>query len=294
MFSSDADKDSLHRRRTGLLAGSQGWTALFQNANPRDSLQDGTSVHRGTFTNSERHSRDSKAPKMLGMAQRCWPIQVQAETVETRQRVNVARATGLARDAPSPPPERFIGMVPIVRCARPGIQIDLPSVGVHCRSGHLAEQIWTVSEETFGWLQGFPQGLSIRRDRYLSREEMEEIFSSPGARMPNSREWYRAQSVLSRRRAERARGNQEGKQKLIAEVTAATALDAILATVYVDKLRGIESRCARSRSVTRLSRSNRITGRFIAQTITRIWLQCDANAHSRRRRRKPKRKERAK
>ena len=109
----------------------------------------------------------------------------------------------------------------------------------------LSEQIWTVSEETFGWLQGFPQGLSICRDRYLSREETEEIFSSPGSRVPNSLEWHRAQAVLARRRAARARGNQEGKQKLIAEVTCATAIDAILATVYVDKLRGIEFRlCA--------------------------------------------------
>jgi hypothetical protein len=106
--------------------------------------------------------------------------------------------------------------------------------------GEFSEQIWAVSEETFGWLQGFPQGLSIQRDRYLSREETEEIFSSPGARVPGSREWHYAQSVLARRRSERARGNPEGKQKLIAEVTPATALDAILATVYVDKLRGIE------------------------------------------------------
>lgn len=106
--------------------------------------------------------------------------------------------------------------------------------------GDLSEPIWTVSEETFGWLQGSPQGLSIRRDRYLSREETEEIFSTPGARIPGSREWHSAQSVLARRRATRARGNREGKQKLIAEVTPATALDAILATVYVDKLRGIE------------------------------------------------------
>ena len=106
--------------------------------------------------------------------------------------------------------------------------------------GSLSEQIWTVSEATFGWLQGFPQGLSIQRDMYLSREETEEIFSSPGARVPGSREWHHAQLVLARRRAERARGNLEGKQKLIAEVMPATALDAILATVYVDKLRGLE------------------------------------------------------
>ncbi len=103
-----------------------------------------------------------------------------------------------------------------------------------------AEQIWTVSEETYGWLQGIPQVLSIRRNMYLSRPEIEEIFSSPGARVPNSREWHYAHSLLARRRVERARGNIEGKQKLIAEVAAATALDAILATVYVDRLRGIE------------------------------------------------------
>jgi hypothetical protein len=106
--------------------------------------------------------------------------------------------------------------------------------------GSFSEQIWTVSEETFGWLQGIPQGLSICRDRYLSREETEGLFSSPGARVPGSREWHYAHSALVRRRAERARGNKEGKQKLIAEVTPATVLDAILATVYVDKLRGIE------------------------------------------------------
>jgi len=106
--------------------------------------------------------------------------------------------------------------------------------------GSLSEQIWTVSKETFAWLQGFPQGLSIQRDKFLSREEMEEIFSSPGARVPGSRKWHDAQLVLARRRTERARGNLEGKQKLITEVTPATALDAILATVYVDKLRGIK------------------------------------------------------
>jgi hypothetical protein len=106
--------------------------------------------------------------------------------------------------------------------------------------GVFSKEIWTVSEETFGWLQGFPQGLSICRDRYISREATEAIFSSPGTRVPDSHKWHHAQSVLARRRAERARGDSEGKQKLIAEVTPATALDAILATIYVDKLRGIE------------------------------------------------------
>lgn len=102
------------------------------------------------------------------------------------------------------------------------------------------EQIWNVSDETCYWLQGIPQGLSIRRDVYLSREETEAIFASPGARVPGSRAWHEAQAVLESRREERARGNPEAKQKLIAEVTAATALDAILATVYVDKLRGLD------------------------------------------------------
>ena len=107
-------------------------------------------------------------------------------------------------------------------------------------SGDISEQIWTVSEETFGWLQGFPQGLSIGRDMYLSQEEIKGIFSAQGARVPDSRAWHQAQLVLARRRAKRARGNRDGKQKLIAEVTPATALDAILATVYVDKLRGLD------------------------------------------------------
>lgn len=107
-------------------------------------------------------------------------------------------------------------------------------------SREFVEQIWDVSEDTFGWLQGFPQGLYIRRDRYLTREEITAIFSTPGAQVRGSREWHQAQSILARRRAARARGNQEGKQKLIAEITPATALDAILATVYVDKLRGVE------------------------------------------------------
>ncbi|HEX4004714.1 MAG TPA: hypothetical protein VHX60_00935 [Acidobacteriaceae bacterium] len=107
-------------------------------------------------------------------------------------------------------------------------------------SGVFAEHIWSVSDETFWWLQGFPQGLSIRRDMYLSRDEIDAIFSAPGARVPESREWYHARAVLARRRDEHARGNPDGKQRLIAEVTPATALDAILATVYVDKLRGLD------------------------------------------------------
>ena len=98
------------------------------------------------------------------------------------------------------------------------------------RSGPCRTRPW-MAQDTSG---------SIQRQRYLSREETERIFSSPGARIPGSRVWHYAQTVLKRQRADRAWGNKEAKQKLIAEVTPATALDAILATVLVDKLRGLE------------------------------------------------------
>jgi hypothetical protein len=107
-------------------------------------------------------------------------------------------------------------------------------------TGHFAERIWRISEETSNWIQGIPEGLSIQRDMYLSRDEIEQIFSAPGARIPNSRAWHYAQETLRRRRAERAKGNPECKQKLVANVTTSTILDAILATIYVDKLRGID------------------------------------------------------
>jgi hypothetical protein len=105
----------------------------------------------------------------------------------------------------------------------------------------MIEQIWNVSEETYSWLQGFPVGLSIRRDMYLSYEETKTIFSAPGADKPGSKAWHDAQAVLARRRAKRATGKAEEKQKLVAEVIAGTALDAILATIYIDKLSGIET-----------------------------------------------------
>jgi len=104
-----------------------------------------------------------------------------------------------------------------------------------------AEQLWSVSDETFYWLQGLPSGWSVQRDRYLSYEETKKIFSAPGADVPGSRAWYDAQAILERRRAKRAKGNAEGKQRLIAHVVAASALDAILATIYIDKLRGIRT-----------------------------------------------------
>jgi hypothetical protein len=102
-------------------------------------------------------------------------------------------------------------------------------------------QIWNVSEETFSWLQGIPTGLGIRRDMYLSYEETKAIFSAPGADQQGSKAWHDAQAILARRRAKRAAGNAEEKQKLIAEVITGTALDAILATIYIDNLRGVET-----------------------------------------------------
>ena len=108
-----------------------------------------------------------------------------------------------------------------------------------------ADQLWNVSDETFLWLQGISSGWNVKRDRYLSYEETKKIFSAPGAEVHGSRTWQYAHATLRRRRAELAEGNAEGKQRLIAHVTAATALDAILATIYIDKLRGIETKvCA--------------------------------------------------
>jgi len=108
-------------------------------------------------------------------------------------------------------------------------------------STEVIEQIWNVSEDTFSWLQGFPTGLCIRRDMYLSYEETKAIFSAPGADIPDSKAWHDAQAILARRRAKRAAGNTEEKQKLLAEVFTGTALDAILATIYIDNLRGVET-----------------------------------------------------
>jgi hypothetical protein len=104
-----------------------------------------------------------------------------------------------------------------------------------------AEQIWNVSDETFYWLQGTATGWSVQRDMYLSYEETKKIFSAPGADKPGSKASYDAQAILERRRAERAKGNAEGKQRLTTRAVPGTALDAILATIYIDKLRGIKT-----------------------------------------------------
>ncbi len=109
----------------------------------------------------------------------------------------------------------------------------------------MKEQVWSAPEQTFLWIQGIPTGLRIERDRYLYREEIAEIFSKPEAHIQNSRAWHDAHAVLARRQAERAAGNAEKKHRLRARVVAGASLDAILATIYLDNLRGIETRvCA--------------------------------------------------
>lgn len=102
----------------------------------------------------------------------------------------------------------------------------------------LAQILSSASDDTFGLLKGIPSGLLIRRDMYLSRAEVDEIFSTPGSRTPGSSEWNHAQQVLKERRIAKARGTAGLKQALIAEIFTSTPLDAILATIYVDKLRG--------------------------------------------------------
>lgn len=112
-------------------------------------------------------------------------------------------------------------------------------------SSETIEQIWDVADDTFDWLRGVPVGLSIERDMYLSYEETVKIFSSQGAGEHGSRAWRDAQRTLAQRRAARATGNAEGQQNLYAQVITGTSLDAILSTIYVDNLRGIETRvCA--------------------------------------------------
>lgn len=107
-------------------------------------------------------------------------------------------------------------------------------------SEEFLESMWRVAQETFQWLLGIPEGLAIRRDMYLSSEERKAIFATPGANVRGSPEWHGAMEVYRRERAKRARGNSEGKQKLLAEINPTTTLNAILATIYVEKLQGLE------------------------------------------------------
>jgi hypothetical protein len=109
----------------------------------------------------------------------------------------------------------------------------------------IAELFSLASDETYRLLQGIPPRMLIRRDMYLDRTDIEEIratvekrFPTPESRVPGSRGWQFAQSFFQHRELDKARGTPELKQKLIAEIFTATPLDAILATVYVDKLRG--------------------------------------------------------
>src|SRR6185437_980091 len=101
-------------------------------------------------------------------------------------------------------------------------------------SDEFIDAVWKVARETFGWLLGIPEGLAIRRDMYLSNEETRAIFTAPGANVPGSLAWHHAMKNLKHERAKRARGNSEGKQKLIAEILPTSTLNAILATIYVE------------------------------------------------------------
>lgn len=153
----------------------------------------------------------------------------------------------------------FKGWQEVVRRIRlRDISDGFPSLGCHLpefgpdytrrhaikeRLGDFFEQIWNVSDDTFDWLQGTPHGLEIRRVDFLSEDEANEaneIFLKAASFPAESREWKYAMTVLARKKAERVRRSREGKQTLVASISPASALDAILATVYVDKLRGLD------------------------------------------------------
>lgn len=109
--------------------------------------------------------------------------------------------------------------------------------------GDLFEQIWNVCDDTFDWIQGTPHGLEIRRVDFISEHEATEVddnFLKAASFPPESREWKYAMSLLARKEAARVKRSREGKQTLVASISPASALDAILATVYVDKLRGLD------------------------------------------------------
>ena len=56
----------------------------------------------------------------------------------------------------------------------------------------MREQIWNAQDQTFFWIQGIPTNLSIERDRFLTRRRnFAEIFSAPGAHIPDSKAWNR-------------------------------------------------------------------------------------------------------
>ena len=124
--------------------------------------------------------------------------------------------------------------------------------GIQKDQAWIAELFSVASEDTYRLLQGVPPRMLIRRDMYLDHADIEEIraaveksFPTPESRVPGSRGWQFAQSFLQHRKIDKARGTPELKQKLIAEIFTATPLDAILATVYLDKLRGRDLRvCA--------------------------------------------------
>lgn len=109
--------------------------------------------------------------------------------------------------------------------------------------GDFFEQIWNVSDDTFDWLQGTPHGLEIRRSNFTSPEaarEIDDLYLKAALLPLESRECKRLMSIAARKEAGQVRRIRQGKQKLGALISPASALDSILATVYVDKLRGLD------------------------------------------------------
>ncbi len=132
------------------------------------------------------------------------------------------------------------------------------------------EQIWRVTESTLDLLRGYPSGLTIMRDMYLARKEIERIFSTPESREPESPDWQKAERILQRKRYERASGNSEGKQRLIGTIFAASALDAILATIYIDQLQGLETEVCALKDCQQV---------FVRTSKHERWYCCQACAH---------------
>ena len=132
------------------------------------------------------------------------------------------------------------------------------------------EQIWRVAESTVDLLRGHPSGLTIWRDMFLDRKEIERIFSTPESRERDSPDWQKAQRILQLKRYERARGNSEGKQRLIGKIIVASALDAILATIYLDQLQGLETEVCALKDCQQI---------FVRTSKHERWYCCQACAH---------------
>jgi len=103
------------------------------------------------------------------------------------------------------------------------------------------DQIWRVSDSTIECLNGFPPGITVLRDTILPRKDIERIFSNPKSRIIGSSDREEAIKRFELETRRRAIGNSEGKQRLIGSIFVTCALDAILATIYLDKLQGLDT-----------------------------------------------------